>query len=124
MKLIPRTLHDAVRVAVACSTLAAFTATAAVSEQEAAKLGKELTPVGAERAANKEGTIPAWTGGMTTPQAGWYCVPPLPSVTSSTSGELSEVPWSAAPTEPPGGAPGGPSRRPRAEPGLRDRPRW
>ena len=71
MKLIPRTLHDAVRVAVACSTLAAFTATAAVSEQEAAKLGKELTPVGAERAANKEGTIPAWTGGMTTPQAGW-----------------------------------------------------
>ena len=71
MKLIPGTLHDAVRVAVACSTLAAFTATAAVSEQEAAKLGKELTPVGAERAANKEGTIPAWTGGMTTPQAGW-----------------------------------------------------
>ena len=34
---------------------------AKVSEAEAAKLGKELTPVGAERAGNKEGTIPAWT---------------------------------------------------------------
>ena len=29
--------------------------------EEAAKLGKELTPVGAERAGNKDGTIPEWT---------------------------------------------------------------
>ena len=36
---------------------------AAVTEQEAAKLGKELTPVGAERAANKDGSIPEWKGG-------------------------------------------------------------
>jgi len=35
---------------------------AAVSPQEAAKLGKELTPVGAIRAGNAEGTIPEWTG--------------------------------------------------------------
>jgi len=35
---------------------------AGVSAQEAAKLGKELTPVGAQRADNKDGTIPAWTG--------------------------------------------------------------
>ncbi len=34
---------------------------AKVSLEEAAKLGKELTPVGAEKAGNKEGTIPAWT---------------------------------------------------------------
>ena len=34
---------------------------AKVSPEEAAKLGKELTPVGAEKAGNKEGTIPAWT---------------------------------------------------------------
>ena len=34
---------------------------AKVSADEAAKLGKELTPVGAERAGNKAGTIPAWT---------------------------------------------------------------
>ncbi len=39
-------------------------ALAAVSEQEAAKLGKELTPVGAERAANKDGSIPEWKGGV------------------------------------------------------------
>ena len=31
------------------------------------RLSAELTPVGAERAANSAGTIPAWTGGITTP---------------------------------------------------------
>jgi hypothetical protein len=36
---------------------------AGVSEPEAARLGAELTPVGAERAGNAAGTIPAWTGG-------------------------------------------------------------
>jgi len=36
-------------------------AQAKVSAEEAAKLGKELTPVGAERAGNKDGSIPAWT---------------------------------------------------------------
>src|SRR3546814_11264641 len=35
---------------------------AGVSTQEAGKLGKELTPVGAQRAGNKDGTIPEWTG--------------------------------------------------------------
>jgi hypothetical protein len=39
--------------------------------QDAAKLGKELTPVGAERAANKDGTIPEWKGGDLKPPAGW-----------------------------------------------------
>ncbi len=33
---------------------------------------KALTPVGAERAGNKDGTIPAWTGGYTTPAPGWH----------------------------------------------------
>jgi hypothetical protein len=46
-------------------------ASGAVSEQEAAQLGKNLTPVGAERAANKDGTIPEWTGGVTAAPAGW-----------------------------------------------------
>ncbi|MGH8541138.1 MAG: DUF1329 domain-containing protein [Stenotrophobium sp.] len=32
--------------------------------QEAAELGKKLTPVGAEMAGNAAGTIPAWTGGL------------------------------------------------------------
>ena len=35
---------------------------AAVSKDEAARLGQDLTPLGAERAANEAGTIPAWTG--------------------------------------------------------------
>lgn len=41
--------------------LAMLPALGKVSPEEAAKLGKELTPVGAERAGNKDGTIPAWT---------------------------------------------------------------
>lgn len=35
---------------------------AAVSADEAAKLKTELTPLGGERAGNKDGSIPAWTG--------------------------------------------------------------
>jgi hypothetical protein len=47
-------------------------ALAGVSAQEAARLGgPELTPVGAERAGNAEGTIPAWTGGITGPIPGY-----------------------------------------------------
>jgi Protein of unknown function (DUF1329) len=42
---------------------------AAVSEDEASKLKTTLTPFGAEKAGNKEGTIPAWTGGLTKPNA-------------------------------------------------------
>ncbi|MGH8384970.1 MAG: DUF1329 domain-containing protein [Pseudomonas sp.] len=38
---------------------------AAVSPEEAAKLNSELTPVGAIKAGNADGTIPAWTGGLT-----------------------------------------------------------
>ncbi|WAC70826.1 DUF1329 domain-containing protein [Roseateles sp. SL47] len=43
---------------------------AGVSAEEATRLKGELTPLGGERAANKDGTIPAWTGGMTTPITG------------------------------------------------------
>ncbi|WP_223669220.1 DUF1329 domain-containing protein [Kangiella shandongensis] len=35
-----------------------------VMTSEAKKLQRTLTPMGAERAGNKEGTIPAWTGGI------------------------------------------------------------
>lgn len=45
-------------------------AIAAVSAEEAVKLRSELTPFGAEKAGNKDGTIPAWTGGHTTPIPG------------------------------------------------------
>jgi hypothetical protein len=40
----------------------AVTADAAVSADEAAQLKSKLTPIGAERAGNKAGTIPAWDG--------------------------------------------------------------
>ncbi|MCX7060347.1 MAG: DUF1329 domain-containing protein [Gammaproteobacteria bacterium] len=45
----------------AAVSLVGIPAHAKVSADEAAKLGKELTPVGAEKAGNKAGTIPAWT---------------------------------------------------------------
>ncbi len=37
----------------------------AVSQEEAAQLGKNLTPFGAEIAGNKDGSIPPYTGGLT-----------------------------------------------------------
>ena len=44
-------------------------AQAAVSTQEAAKLGTSLTQVGAEKAGNADGSIPAYNGGLTTAPA-------------------------------------------------------
>ena len=51
---------------------AAFAAPAAadLSAADLAKLGTTLTPVGAEKAGNAAGTIPAWDGGITKPTAG------------------------------------------------------
>src|SRR5690554_3358169 len=51
--------------------LGAGPAMAAVSAEQAARLGKELTAVGATAAGNAEGTIPAWEGGITTPPSGY-----------------------------------------------------
>jgi hypothetical protein len=62
------TLPLAAALALACHGIAAF---AAVSAEEAARLKSDLTPLGAERAGNKDGTIPAWTGGLTTPTPGF-----------------------------------------------------
>jgi len=44
--------------------LAATAGNAKVTSEEAAKLKGELTPTGAIRAGNPEGTIPEWTGGI------------------------------------------------------------
>lgn len=44
---------------------------AAISAEEAARLGQDLTPIGAEKAGNTDGSIPAWDGGITTPPAGY-----------------------------------------------------
>ncbi|WP_394132001.1 DUF1329 domain-containing protein [Shewanella maritima] len=47
------------------------TVIAKVSEAEAAKLGTSLTPLGAEVAANADGSIPEWNGGITQAPAGY-----------------------------------------------------
>ncbi len=43
---------------------AAGQALAAVPAEQIARLGKDLTPVGAETAGNADGSIPDWTGGL------------------------------------------------------------
>ncbi len=50
-------------------SLLASSVMAAVSPEEAAKLGTSLTPLGAEKAGNADGTIPAWSGGLATDAA-------------------------------------------------------
>lgn len=60
------------RIATLLSAMAVMTpATAAVTAAEAERLKTELTPLGGERAGNAAGTIPAWTGGLTTPTPGF-----------------------------------------------------
>src|ERR1700758_1391670 len=51
-------------VRLAAAILFAQSAWGAVSPQEAARLGQDLTPLGGEKAGNADGTIPAWTGGI------------------------------------------------------------
>lgn len=63
--------------------LALLSFAASAAPQDAGRLGAELTPVGAERAGNADGTIPAWDGGLTTPPAafagpGSHYVDPFP----------------------------------------------
>ena len=53
-------------------------ANAAVTPEEAARLKSELTPLGAEKAGNKDGTIPAWEGGYTTVWPGYRSGQPRP----------------------------------------------
>jgi hypothetical protein len=50
---------------VLCLVCAAMPAQAKVTAEEAARLKTDLTPFGAEKAGNADGTIPAWTGGLT-----------------------------------------------------------
>ncbi len=50
---------------------AVVTGYGAISQEEANRLGQDLTPVGAIKAGNEAGTIPPWEGGITTPPAGY-----------------------------------------------------
>ncbi len=53
------------------ASLLAGSAWAKVSPAEAAKLGNQLTPIGAEKAASADGKIPAWDGGLKKIPAGF-----------------------------------------------------
>ena len=83
-----------------CGWLAAGAAIAKVSPDEAARLGKDLTPTGAEKAGNKDGSIPAWNGGLGTAPACYqagkrYCDPfaddkPLFTITAANVDQYKE----------------------------------
>lgn len=53
------------------SPLVTSSAVAKISSEEAAELGQSLTPLGGEKAGNADGSIPAWTGGITSAPAGY-----------------------------------------------------
>ena len=84
MRRIPRSAGTALALTLA---LAGFPVLAKVTPEQAAALGKTLTPVGAQAGANADGSIPPWNGGMTQlgpmfadykPGAGGYYPDPFP----------------------------------------------
>lgn len=72
-----------IRAGVLLTAVCCGNATAKISVDEAAQLGltdTPLTPVGAERSGNADGSIPPWNGGIVDPPAGyqlggWYVDP-------------------------------------------------
>ncbi len=70
--------RSAISLVSATACLLAGTAVAGISPEEAARLGgPELTPMGAERAGNADGTIPEWTGGLMQPPSNYTAGGPL-----------------------------------------------
>ncbi len=55
----------------ALSSLFAQPVMAEITQAAAARLGADLTPLGAEKAGNADGSIPSWEGGITSPPAGY-----------------------------------------------------
>lgn len=72
----PRILTLTLGAFCAAALMAPATSIAGLSGSDVARLGGDLTPVGAEKAGNKDGTIPAWTGPVA-PPAGWSPGKPL-----------------------------------------------
>jgi len=65
-------IHASTIVATTVALLfAGSTARAGLSPAELARLGKDLTPLGGEKAANADGSIPAWDGGVVKAPAGY-----------------------------------------------------
>ena len=50
---------------------ATLSVSAGTTPNQIARLGVDLTPLGAVQAGNQAGTIPAWTGGITSPPTGY-----------------------------------------------------
>ena len=81
--------------------LASNSVLAKISTSDAETLGKELTPMGAVQAANKDGSIPEWTGGITSAPAGYnvgkHHIDPYPNdkieytITASNVAEYKEL---------------------------------
>ena len=69
MKMISFNSRLILSLVLACGL--ASPAAAELSADEIARLGRDLTPLGAEKAGNAGGTIPEWTGGITKPPAGY-----------------------------------------------------
>lgn len=59
------------KTAAAVLGLFAIAAQAAPSAADVERLGKDLTPVGAEKAGNVDNSIPAWSGATAKPQGNW-----------------------------------------------------
>ncbi len=58
-------LASAITLVLSCGAMAK------ISPDQVARLGADLTPMGAEKAGNKDGSIPAWNGGITAAPAGY-----------------------------------------------------
>ncbi|WP_428422716.1 DUF1329 domain-containing protein [Methylibium sp.] len=87
--------------ATAAILLALGSVSAAPAAADLAKLGGELTPTGAETAASADGLVPAWTGGLASPPAGFvsgkgYVDPfasdkPLYTITKANAAQYKEL---------------------------------
>lgn len=98
--MMGRARRDATVLAALLCAIVLGSADAAVSADEAEALKTRLTPVGAERAGNQDGTIPAWTGGYSTVPPGYVDgtpradpfagEKPLFSITGATLGTYGE----------------------------------
>lgn len=70
--------HRVAKIAIVVLTTLYLPLEAAVTPEEAKRLSSELTPLGAERAGNKEGTIPDWDGGYIKVWPGYQSGHPRP----------------------------------------------
>ena len=71
VSLRPAVAAPALGCALALGWAFAAPAAADIPADQIARLGRDLTPLGGERAGNAEGTIPEWTGGIVEPPAGY-----------------------------------------------------